>query len=225
MKTIVLFRANPDLTARVRQKMADFAFIKEFPAQMSVNEIAEILPAVLKEARKSLNHGEFVYRALVDGTVMLAAGKTLEYGRTHLIRQDNAGAYDWYAAHIAETAKTAARVILVRANIADHNTEGFSSKEESDHFDRLRNDPKYRPSREEAVVQKWIERLQRHGITPEVVHRFYAFDGTVSPDVGPLQGAVVICDHHHGHLQHKLEEFGGNAYFNAFPPCKGECDL
>jgi len=231
---IVIYRHNPVLAERVQRAKPDF--VKEFPASMSVEDIRLALPEAYWDLLKQLSEspeGEKLWRQnkvgiYVDGTVMAAGAEFLaKEAPMHLIgliRQDNVGAYDWYATHIAEAAKGATRVVLVRAKIADHNSEGLSH---IDHV-RLQEDEAYRQSRESAVVQKWIERLGEHGISPVVVDKIrepYA-PFSISPESETLVvGAVVIADHHHVG-SYGAEKFirknGGQVWFNAYPPFRDD---
>lgn len=234
---IILFRSNPELSARVAQAKPDF--VKEFPAGISIEGIAKMLPSVEQEAKTSLGvkgwSSEHYF--VVDGTVLSAmelAESMVEdcweapfyahyMNQCKLIRQDGVGAYDRYADQVAEAAKSPTKVVLVRANIADHNTEGV---DESSYSRKSYEDPE----RIEAVIQKWITRLTVRGVTPVVVDRIYCYseefgERWIDPDLCSLEDAVVICDHHHGRLEGKgLQETGARAYFNAFPPAGDFCD-
>lgn len=230
---IVIYRHNPVLAERVREAKPDF--VKEFPASMSVEDIRSALPEAYWDLLRQLSEspeGKKLWQQnkvgiYVDGTVMAAGvGFLQKEAPTHLriIRQDNVGAYDWYAAHIAEAAKGATRVVLVRTKIADHNSEDLSH---IDHV-RLQEDEAYRQSRESAVIQKWIKRLGQHGISPVVVDKIreqYA-PFSISPESETLvAGAVVIADHHHVG-SYGAEKFvrnnGGQAWFNAYPPFRDD---
>ncbi len=212
----VFYRHNETLAALVAKANPDF--VHEFPAEMSVEDIKQEL--LTRKAVKPLM--ELVFppdnsfhdcEVHVDGTVMAAGIDTVLWQpcSLHLIRQDNVGAYDWYATRVAEAANLSSRVIVVSDRIADHNSEALSSRED---FSRYQTDETYRAEVENLVVAKWVERLAKHGITPEVVN-VGTFRGML------LSGAVVVCDHHNGDICELEDSVGsrGGIWFNAFPSC------
>lgn len=226
MNKFFVYRANETLSARVAN--ANPIFVKEFPASMSVEDIAAEVWEVQKdvdEKRQQERGDKSYYDAVlvIDATVLSAIGLAtknkdseapFEYWRQKLIRQDNIGVYDLYADEVAAAAQGASRVVLVRDCIADHNSEGFEGR-----YERKVYESKVRI---EEVVQKWVTRLEARGVTPVVIDRILYFPHFGVKKVDPkldhslLRDAVIVSDHHTGFGSEDLKLFGGRELFNAY---------
>ncbi|MBU6500469.1 MAG: hypothetical protein KGJ89_01395 [Patescibacteria group bacterium] len=232
-KIIVIYRANENLSAQVEK--LNTVFKREFPASASIEDIARELPFLPGEIWEHA-HGENLRNGcciLIDGTVWLAMRltekqqeivpwvneETGRYGDEHyrqifVIRQDDAEKYEIYVDEIVKQSQGASKVILVRACIANHNSEGLEGS--SDEYKISR-----KPERIEWVTNQWIWRLKARGITPVVIERLWADEEILSPELSPpdLKDAVVICDHHHNYwftCEALQKRFGIKKLFNAF---------
>jgi hypothetical protein len=209
----VIYRHNPALALLVQKANPDF--VHEFPAGMPIEQIRQELPRVTKSFWEGFRACPGDWQVHVDRTVLSAAGE-YPFGDflPRLIRQDDVVAYDAYAAHVAEKAKRAARegqkprVTIVRDRIADHNSEAPQRRDGNDGLCRLEADL--------ACVRKWVERLEKLGIAPEVVEA-RDFERSVQFGHTNLNNAVVVCDHHNGDLPEFIQGRGG-VWFEPYAP-------
>mgnify|MGYP001558193177 FL=1 len=218
----VLYRHNPTLAELVKKANPDF--VHEFPAGMSVKDIQQELRTVVKPLIELACHSEGAspkeWSVHVDGTVMAAGiyDRIWAPCNLHLIRQDNAGAYDWYAAQVTEAAKKLERsqgpmVIVVQDRIADHNSETFTpSCNDEDGIGRM--------DAEHVTVHKWVERLRKHEVAVQVFSARWLQTRLENGGYYELRKTVVVCDHHNG-LQDLIEQ-QGRMWFNAYTPCSDD---
>lgn len=217
----VLYRYNAALATLVKKANPDF--VHEFPADMSVEDIELALgtvtrPLINLACAPGVSRDEWSVH--VDGTVMAAGiyDKIWAPCNLYLIRQDDAGAYDWYAARVAEAAKKTGRskgplVIIVRDRIADHNSETHTSSCNDDDGLGLME-------AEYVTVHKWVERLRKHGVAVQVIAARW-LQQKLQNDAAMVRNVVVVCDHHNGRdLQEFIERQG--IYFNAYTPCRDD---
>lgn len=217
----VIYRHNAALADLVKKANPDF--VHEFPADMSVENIERALPTVsrrLIELARASGVSFDEWSVHVDGTVMAAGIYDKIWGPCSLfiIRQDNRGAYDWYAARVAEAAKKEERpkgplVIIVRDRIADHNSETHTASCNDDDGLGLME-------AEYITVHKWVERLRKHDVSVQVIAARW-LQQTLKNDDSMVRNVVVICDHHNGRdLQELIERRG--VWFNAYTPCRDD---
>lgn len=220
----VIYRHNATLADLVKKANPDF--VHEFSADMSVEDIERALQEVTRPLIKlacAPGASSDKWSVHVDGTVMAAGiyDKIWAPCNLHLIRQDNVGAYDWYAACVAEAAKRAERskgplVIIVRDRIADHNSETHTSAcNDKDGIALM--------DAEHVTVHKWVERLRKHQVAVQVIAARWLQRELENVYVGAkVRDAVVICDHHNGDDLRELIEERGGIWFNAYTPCRDD---
>jgi len=226
MKAII-YRYNVGL-ATYASKL-NLKFIHEFPAEMSIEEIAKKLPEILKQFEEQF--GEPFYLAYqetsIDGTVYLAAILASEHSKqadmlescARVIKQDAQGYYEIYAKSIADLSKTTGlEVIIVRECIADHNREP-SLITGTDFSHAVRKSE----SRVKEVTDAWVNRLHSQGIKPIVVDKLYNDNGDINESIGNLSDKIIVVDNHHiGDCYHHLRDCKDiiktiQFRFNAYP--------
>ena len=221
----VFYRHNPALATRVQQAQPDF--VREFPAEMSIEDIRRALRTAVRPLLERVQAEENYHdwSVHVDGTVMAAGIYDLLWHPCDicLIQQDSATAYDWYAAQVAEAAKKADRsggplVVIVRDKIADHNSENRLPADDQE--DGLRE-----MEEEYVTVKRWVERLQEHGLKLRVVTARW-LESTLQHEARygglTVREAAVVCDHHNGDTLRRLIEDRQGIWFNAFPRCSDD---
>lgn len=217
----VIYRHNAALADLVKKANPDF--VHEFPADISVEDIERKLGTVARrliELAFAPGVSSDDWSVHVDGTVMAAGiyDKIWAPCNLHLIRQDNVGAYDWYATRVAEAAKKTERwggplVIIVRDRIADHNSETRTPAcDDKDGLGLM--------EAEYVTVHKWVERLRKHEVAVQVIAARW-LQQNLQNDDAMVRNVVVVCDHHNGRdLQGLIERRG--IYFNAYTPCRDD---
>ena len=223
----MIYRYNVGLATYVKKLKPEFLY--EFPAEMSIEEIAKKLPEILRQFEEQFDEPFYLayQKTFIDGTTYLAATIASEHSKqsdmlescARVIRQDAQGYYDIYAKSIADLSKTTGlEVIVVRECIADHNLEP-SLTTGTDFSHAVRKSA----GRVKEITDAWVNRLQNQGIKPIVINKLYNNNGDVNESIGNLSDKIIVVDNHHiGDCYHHLKDCKDiietiRFRFNAYP--------